>query len=113
MVLDRRARVEKTPGWIIVQGGFDLLKSEMDQRQVQSFMLECGPDLAFSALENGIIDKIVAFIAPKILGGREIPAIGGAGFERLSDAIRLDEWSVSAQETDITITAYVQRKGDT
>jgi len=79
---------------------------------VQSCVLECGPDLAFSALESGVIDKIVAFIAPKILGGREIPAIGGAGFERLSDAIRLDAWSVSAEETDITISAYIQRKGD-
>jgi diaminohydroxyphosphoribosylaminopyrimidine deaminase/5-amino-6-(5-phosphoribosylamino)uracil reductase len=113
MVLDRRARIEKTPGWIIVQGGFDRLKSEMEQRQIQSFMLECGPDLAFSALESGIIDKVVAFIAPKILGGREVPAIGGAGFERLADAIRLNEWSVAAHETDFTITAYVERKGDT
>jgi diaminohydroxyphosphoribosylaminopyrimidine deaminase/5-amino-6-(5-phosphoribosylamino)uracil reductase len=85
----------------------------MEQRQIQSFMLECGPDLAFSALESGIIDKVVAFIAPKILGGREVPAIGGAGFERLADAIRLNEWSVAAHETDFTITAYGERKGDT
>jgi diaminohydroxyphosphoribosylaminopyrimidine deaminase/5-amino-6-(5-phosphoribosylamino)uracil reductase len=109
MVLDRRERVEKTPGWVLIRGGFDLLREEMNQRQIQSFVLECGPDLAFSALASGIIDKIVAFVAPSILGGREVPAIGGAGFERLSDAIRLLDWTVTPGETDITITAYIGR----
>jgi len=101
--------VEKTPGWLLIRGGFDLLREELDKRQVQSFVLECGPDLAFSALENGIIDKIVVFVAPSILGGREVPAIGGAGIERLSDAIPLRDWTVTPGETDITITAYVHR----
>jgi diaminohydroxyphosphoribosylaminopyrimidine deaminase/5-amino-6-(5-phosphoribosylamino)uracil reductase len=109
VVLDRRERIEKTPGWLLIRGGFDVLREEMDKRQIQSFMLECGPDLAFSALENGIIDKIVAFVAPSILGGREVPAIGGAGIERLSDAIRLRDWTVTPGSTDITITAYVHR----
>ena len=83
MVLDRRGRVEKTPGWLLIRGGFDVLREELEKRQIQSFMLECGPDLAFSALENGIIDKIVVFVAPRILGGREVPAIGGAGMSVL------------------------------
>jgi diaminohydroxyphosphoribosylaminopyrimidine deaminase/5-amino-6-(5-phosphoribosylamino)uracil reductase len=81
----------------------------MEQRQIQSFVLECGPDLAFSALEAGIIDKIVVFVAPRILGGREVPAIGGAGFERLADALQLRDWYVTQEDPDITITAYVHR----
>jgi len=109
VVLDRRGRVEKTPGFVVIRGTFDAFLAEMEQRQIQSFMLECGPDLAFSALDAGIIDKMVAFVAPKILGGREVPAIGGAGFERLADAIQLQDWTVTAGETDITITAYVHR----
>jgi diaminohydroxyphosphoribosylaminopyrimidine deaminase/5-amino-6-(5-phosphoribosylamino)uracil reductase len=109
VVLDRRGRIEKTPGWLIVNGGFKDLHADLEQREIQSFVLECGPDLAFSALEAGIIDKMVVFLAPTILGGREIPAIGGAGFERLADALKLRDWSVSQAETDITITAYVHR----
>jgi diaminohydroxyphosphoribosylaminopyrimidine deaminase/5-amino-6-(5-phosphoribosylamino)uracil reductase len=109
VVLDRRERVEKTPGWLLIRGGFDVLREELDKREVQSFMLECGPDLAFSALENGIIDKIVVFVAPSILGGRDVPAIGGAGIERLSDAIRVRDWTVTPGKTDLTIIAYVHR----
>jgi diaminohydroxyphosphoribosylaminopyrimidine deaminase/5-amino-6-(5-phosphoribosylamino)uracil reductase len=109
VILDRRGRVERVPGWLIVRGDFSALQEEFRQREVQSFMLECGPDLAFNALEAGIIDKIVAFVAPTILGGRDVPAIGGAGIERLSDAIRLKDWTVTPGETDVTFTAYVHR----
>ncbi|HZI99017.1 MAG TPA: dihydrofolate reductase family protein, partial [Gemmatimonadaceae bacterium] len=94
---------------VLIRGDFASLLKELQQRQVQSFMLECGPDLAFNALEAGIIDKIVAFVAPSILGGRDVPAIGGAGIERLSDAIRLGDWTVTPGKTDVTITAYVHR----
>ncbi len=109
IVLDRRSRLEKTPGWLMIRGGFSELHTEMEERQIQSFVLECGPDLAFSALEAGIIDKIVVFIAPMILGGRELPAIGGAGFERLTDALQLRDWQVTQEGPDMTITAYVHR----
>jgi diaminohydroxyphosphoribosylaminopyrimidine deaminase/5-amino-6-(5-phosphoribosylamino)uracil reductase len=109
VVLDRRGQVERVPGWLIVRGGFGDLHAELEQREIQSFVMECGPDLAFSALESGVIDKVVAFVAPRILGGREVPAVGGAGFERLADALQLRDWTVSQGDTDITITAYVQR----
>jgi diaminohydroxyphosphoribosylaminopyrimidine deaminase/5-amino-6-(5-phosphoribosylamino)uracil reductase len=109
VVLDRRGRVGETPGWLVIRGGFNALFAELEQRQILSFLLECGPDLAFNALESGIIDRIVAFVAPTILGGRDVPAIGGAGFARLSDAIRLNNWMVTTGKTDVMITAYVQR----
>ena len=82
---------------------------DLHGREIQSFMLECGPDLAFAALESGIIDKIVAFVAPRILGGREIPVIGGDGVEPLSDAFKLNEMSVTTIGPDLMITAYVHR----
>jgi diaminohydroxyphosphoribosylaminopyrimidine deaminase/5-amino-6-(5-phosphoribosylamino)uracil reductase len=108
VVLDRRARI-RASDWLVVRGGFDAFLAEMAQRRIQSFMLECGPELAFNALNAGIIDKIVAFVAPKILGGLEVPAIGGAGVHRLADALQLRDWTVTAGEPDITITAYVHR----
>jgi len=77
--------------------------------EIQSFLLECGPDLAFNAIRAGIIDKIVVFVAPKILGGREIPAIAGEGIERLSDAMPLRDWSVDRSGQDVVLTAYVHR----
>jgi diaminohydroxyphosphoribosylaminopyrimidine deaminase/5-amino-6-(5-phosphoribosylamino)uracil reductase len=109
VVLDRRKRISEFPDGLIFRGSLEELSAELHRREIQSFLLECGPDLAFNALRCGIIDKIVAFVAPKILGGREIPAIGGEGIEQLSSAIRLDDWNVEHSDPDLVLTAYVHR----
>lgn len=109
VVLDRRGRITNAPDFTIFRGDLKGLSEELYRREIQSFMLECGPDLAFNALRSGIIDKIVVFAAPKILGGREIPAIGGEGFDRLTEAMTLDNMAISNAGPDLVITAYVHR----
>jgi diaminohydroxyphosphoribosylaminopyrimidine deaminase/5-amino-6-(5-phosphoribosylamino)uracil reductase len=109
VILDRRGRVESFSNATIFRGELDELVPDLYSREVQSFMLECGPDLAFNAIRGGMIDKIVVIVAPRIIGGREVPAIGGEGIEKLANAIRLDRWAVEAVGPDMVITAYVHR----
>jgi diaminohydroxyphosphoribosylaminopyrimidine deaminase/5-amino-6-(5-phosphoribosylamino)uracil reductase len=109
VVLDRRNRIAEFPDGLVFRGSLEELSAGLYRREIQSFLLECGPDLAFSALRSGIIDKIVAFVAPKILGGREIPVIGGEGIERLPEAITLNGWEVEHSDPDLVLTAYVHR----
>jgi diaminohydroxyphosphoribosylaminopyrimidine deaminase/5-amino-6-(5-phosphoribosylamino)uracil reductase len=109
VILDRRLRVDHAPDFMIFRSSLRALMDDLYGREIQSFMLECGPDLAFDALESGIIDKIVAFVAPRILGGRETPVIGGDGFERLADALKLEDLSAVPVGPDLMITAYVHR----
>jgi len=107
VVLDRRGRVGRPPGWLVFRGSLEELAAELYGREIQSILLECGPDLAFNAIRSGVVDKIVAFVAPKLLGGRETPAIGGPGAERLSEAVRLSDWTAATAGPDLVITAYV------
>jgi diaminohydroxyphosphoribosylaminopyrimidine deaminase/5-amino-6-(5-phosphoribosylamino)uracil reductase len=109
VILDRRGRISDYGDALIFRGNLQALITELYTREIQSFLLECGPDLAFNALRAGIIDKIVAFVAPQILGGREIPAIGGEGAGRLSEAIRLQDWTAARSGPDLVLTAYVHR----
>ena len=109
VVLDRRGRVSDFPGVMLFRGNLEELTKKLWSLQIQSFLLECGPDLAFNALNHGIIDKIIVFVAPKILGGREIPAIGGGGIESLAEAIPLRDWSMTPSGPDFVLTAYVHR----
>src|SRR2546427_2872787 len=108
VILDRRGRVSSFTG-LVFRGEFADLAAELYGREIQSFLLECGPDLAFNAIRAGIIDKIIAFVAPKILGGREIPAIGGEGMEKLSEAIPLKDFTATKSGPDVVLTAYVHR----
>jgi diaminohydroxyphosphoribosylaminopyrimidine deaminase/5-amino-6-(5-phosphoribosylamino)uracil reductase len=109
VVLDRRNRITGFSDALIFRGSLEQLSAELYAREIQSFLLECGPDLAFNALSSGIIDKIVVFVAPRILGGREIPAIGGDGIERLSEAIPVRGWTVAHAGPDLVLTTYVHR----
>lgn len=109
VILDRRGRVSNFGDAVVFRGELASLSTELYHREIQSFLLECGPDLAFNALRAGIIDKIVVFVAPKILGGREVPAIGGDGIEKLSEAIPVRDWTVTSSGPDLVLTAYVHR----
>jgi len=109
VILDRRGRVSNFSDALMFRGELASLSTELYHREIQSFLLECGPDLAFNAIRAGIIDKIVAFVAPKIMGGREIPAIGGEGIEKLSEAIPLKNFVVTRSGPDVVLTAYVHR----
>ena len=107
VILDRRSRITEFSDALIFRGSLNQLSSELYSREIQSFLMECGPELAFNALASGIIDKIVVFVAPKVLGGREIPAFGGEGIDRLADAVPLKGWTVEQIGPDLMLTAYV------
>jgi diaminohydroxyphosphoribosylaminopyrimidine deaminase/5-amino-6-(5-phosphoribosylamino)uracil reductase len=109
VILDRRGRVSEFSDALLFRGSLEALTIELYKREIQSFVMECGPDLAFNTLRARIIDKIVAFIAPKILGARDMTAVGGAGIEGLADAIALKDWSSAPSGPDIVITGYVHR----
>lgn len=123
--LNERFRVFEGPGAIVytalehlalpaptevVVGTTDLgaiVRDLASRHEIQSVLFECGPDLAFDALRLGIIDKIVVFVAPRIIGGRETPAFGSAGVQNLADAIPIDDWEFEAVGPDLMITGYV------
>lgn len=58
------------------------------KRPVASVLMEGGARLNASALEAGIVRKVMIFYAPKILGGEEsLSMIGNPSPESLSDAV--------------------------
>ncbi len=60
------------------------------QQQLLSLMVEAGAKLNWAALDAGIVDKVLIYYAPKILGGLDsLPMAGGIGRRSRSGAIRL------------------------
>ena len=80
------------------------LMRALGERDVMSVLIEGGGELAWGALAAGIVDKVALFHAPIIIGGREaVPAVGGPGVERMSDALRLSGVSVERIGDDVLI----------
>ena len=84
-----------------------ILMAELGKMEITSILLEGGGTLNFSMFRAGLVDKIYALIAPKILGGKNaLTPVEGAGFEKLSDALELENLSAEKMGDDIMISGY-------
>ncbi len=87
----------------------EALLRHLGQREVTSVMVEGGGELLASLFEGKLVDKVLAFVAPVIVGGREAPTpVEGRGVEAVSQAIRLRDVSTRRLGDDTLITGYVE-----
>lgn len=78
---------------------------------VISMLLEGGPTLAASFVEAGTIDKVMFFIAPKLIGGAAARTpVEGEGYSMVGDAIQLYRLTHESVGEDILITAYTSEE---
>jgi diaminohydroxyphosphoribosylaminopyrimidine deaminase/5-amino-6-(5-phosphoribosylamino)uracil reductase len=95
------------------KGRVDLKKlmKELGKLEISSLLIEGGASISASALSAGIIDKVMFFSAPKIIGGIDsIPSVGGSSPARLSSAIELKDLKVTAYGRDFLIEGYPDYK---
>ncbi|GLJ12561.1 hypothetical protein SUGI_0193540 [Cryptomeria japonica] len=78
------------------------------QRGFLSVLWECGGGLSAPAISDGVIHKVVAFVAPKIIGGAAAPCpVGELGFVKMTDALKLADVSFQQVGDDMLVTGYL------
>jgi diaminohydroxyphosphoribosylaminopyrimidine deaminase/5-amino-6-(5-phosphoribosylamino)uracil reductase len=86
------------------------LLEHLGKRDLQHLLLEGGPTLAFAAVAAGCVDRLVLYLAPKLLGGTDAPgALGGPGFAPVGEAVGLAIRSVARLGPDLKVEADVHR----
>jgi diaminohydroxyphosphoribosylaminopyrimidine deaminase/5-amino-6-(5-phosphoribosylamino)uracil reductase len=93
-------------------GGVPLpqLLSDLGKRGVQGVLLEGGPTLAWSMVEDRAVDKVVVYLAPKLIGGQDAPGVlGGRGFAPIAQAMQLSVASFDRVGEDLKVEAHVHR----
>lgn len=84
-----------------------LLKT-LAQRGITHLLIEGGGEVIASAFEASVVDKVLFFIAPKIIGGRQAPtSVEGLGINRISQAIRLRDIRLETICDDFLVEGYV------
>lgn len=74
-----------------------------------SILWECGGTLAASAISSGIIHKVFAFVAPKIIGGKNAPTpVGELGMVEMTQALDLIDFSYEQIGPDMLISGFLQ-----
>jgi diaminohydroxyphosphoribosylaminopyrimidine deaminase / 5-amino-6-(5-phosphoribosylamino)uracil reductase len=92
----------------LVSGPLDEELARLAGEEVQSLLLEGGPTLAGAFLRAGLIDKLLLFVAPKLIGGDDAPPLfAGPGARSLADAIPVGDLEVEPIGDDLLVTAYV------
>lgn len=87
---------------------------QLGQRGIGSILLEGGGVLNGAMLDAKLIDKLILFFAPKIIGGGELAPsnIHFSGFAAMSEAIELDRVSFQTFGHDICVMGYPKYGGD-
>lgn len=88
----------------------DAAMQHLYDRGYSRVLWECGGILAARAIATGSVQKIMAFIAPKIIGGSHAPSpVGDLGLNLMTDALPLEQIEVTQIDADLLIEGYLSR----
>lgn len=90
------------------KNGFHIksLLKVLANREMNSILIEGGAELNASAFKAGVVDRIIAFISPVLIGGSQAPGfLGGQGVLKVDGAIKLKNLEVTKIGEDLMLEA--------
>ena len=109
---ERRRALEENGLEVVQMGSGDRvdlrsLLELLSQREMANLLVEGGGDLAYGLWKERLVDKLVFFLAPRIIGGREAPGpIGGGGAPTVEESWKVSIDGVFRSGPDIRVIAY-------
>ena len=87
----------------------EAVMKELGARGCNTVLWECGGRLGAAAIKAKMVQKVYAFIAPKLIGGFTAPSpIGDLGLMMMTDAMSLERSQFQQIGRDFLITGYLQ-----
>jgi len=71
-------------------------------------LVEGGGKLLGCLFDQHLVDKVLAFISPIIIGGREAASVGGNGADNMAEALRLSGVDIESFGDDILVSGYTK-----
>ncbi|MCL2861251.1 MAG: bifunctional diaminohydroxyphosphoribosylaminopyrimidine deaminase/5-amino-6-(5-phosphoribosylamino)uracil reductase RibD [Firmicutes bacterium] len=92
---------------------FKDIMTKLGENNIDSVLIEGGGNLNARALTDGVVDKLITFIAPKLVGGHSAKTFfEGVGFEKISESIKLCHTHFEKIGDDIMIESYPKCRGE-
>jgi diaminohydroxyphosphoribosylaminopyrimidine deaminase/5-amino-6-(5-phosphoribosylamino)uracil reductase len=90
--------------------GLDLQEAlaELGRRDLQYILMEGGGKLAASMLRAELVDRMMVFVAPKLVGGQGRGLFAGAGVDSIANAFSLKQLQTRQVDCDILVEGEVQ-----
>ena len=112
---DRLEALRSAGAEVIVAGSsnhvdMQSLMEQLGAMKISSVLVEGGGSVNFSLLQAGLVDRVYAFIAPKLVGGRDaLTPVEGEGFQELDRAVELENIQLRQLGSDVLLTGIVKR----
>jgi diaminohydroxyphosphoribosylaminopyrimidine deaminase/5-amino-6-(5-phosphoribosylamino)uracil reductase len=88
----------------------DAVMANLGCMDVTSCLIEGGSRVSAAALAAGVIDKLMLFLAPKLLGGNDgVPLFRGKGPAAMAAALAVSDINVRRVQEDVLIEGYLKR----
>jgi diaminohydroxyphosphoribosylaminopyrimidine deaminase/5-amino-6-(5-phosphoribosylamino)uracil reductase len=87
----------------------ELLKL-LGRREVVTVLVEGGGKLLGSLFDHRLVDKVLAFISPIIIGGCEAVSVGGNGVDSMDGALRLSRVDIRTFGDDVLVSGYPEKR---
>jgi diaminohydroxyphosphoribosylaminopyrimidine deaminase/5-amino-6-(5-phosphoribosylamino)uracil reductase len=94
------------------KGRVDLrdLMRKLGKMDIQSVLIEGGAEINASSLKAGIVDKVVQFVAPTLMTGKDsLCSIGGLSPKKLDQAIKLSGVTARFVGKDLMVEGYIKK----
>ena len=91
-------------------GGVPLgeLMRTLGKRDIQNVLIEGGPTVAWEAVREGVVDRFILYVGPKVIGGDGAPGIlGGQGISSIDEALEARIVGVDRLGDDLRVRAEV------
>ena len=108
---DAGAEVLTVPAGPDGKVGLEALLAELSRRGVVSLLVEGGGQLLGSLFDHALVDKVFAFIAPVVIGGKTaVSPVEGCGAKSMARAWNIQQAELTPFGLDWLITGYPQAK---
>jgi diaminohydroxyphosphoribosylaminopyrimidine deaminase/5-amino-6-(5-phosphoribosylamino)uracil reductase len=73
-------------------------------------MIEGGGQVAAAALKESVVDKVLFFYGPKLLGGEGMPMVGPLGVDRVAAGLKLHTIELHQLKDDVLVSGYIRKE---
>lgn len=83
------------------------LLQELGRRGLKHLMIEGGGQVAAAALKESVVDKVLFFYGPKLLGDEGLPMVGPLGVDRVAAGLKLHTIELHQLNDDVLVSGYI------
>jgi diaminohydroxyphosphoribosylaminopyrimidine deaminase/5-amino-6-(5-phosphoribosylamino)uracil reductase len=107
-ILSQKAKILEVKGKFGLINLKDMMK-KLTQLEITNILVEGGGTLNGALFDEGLVDRVMFFISPKIIGGKDaISSVMGLGISRVDKAVKLRNIKVKHLGEDLLLQADVK-----